>query len=672
MGGRRITSLIIAASVAAATVSITSWVGVSAGPSAVRLHLGTDAQQFSFGTTVQPLTVGKNSCAINSPTAGPLMVLSSGPNRSAPGLSNYGLGVKGTPNSGNGSPCAQVETTESLTLKPGAAIGGRLFTKVQLDLEMTGNAVVLASFRNGTGTPEVYTLQTGTSITTDQLAETDNDFSAPYVVSSSAGDQIDACAAPSNSGPNNAGNDNCEWQIDPSFDFDTLTLTVAVGTASLEGGGDFQNDPAHDSLFFFANTAPTAVDDTVAAQEDTPVTFDVLTNDSDPDGDSIEVQSNTTTTHGSLTRVGGVFTYTPAAEYSGPDSFTYVVTDGNGTSQATVTINVAAVNDAPVAISGPATTDEDTTSAPILVATDIDSSILSADCTTTEDGATVVDLGDGRIAFTPPPDFNGEVTITCDVADDQGAHSIAVAVVTVTVTPVNDAPVAVDDVASVDQELSIVIDVLSNDSDVDAGSSLVVTNLTGPSHGTVALVAGGVRYTPTPGYSGDDSFTYTANDGQADSNVATVDVAVCTVGTVTDADGDVSGTFTPITTEHGCKQYAVDAVQADGSVLFTPSGAEQIAYRGYLSLGAKPAALGLADPNGEKAFNLRYDPTGGTTFQPVQWCINPQFAVNGDVVSATLPSGESWCVASDSSRGDINGDVVTTWQVYGVDDPRFQ
>jgi hypothetical protein len=601
------------------------------------------------------------------------MSLSSTGSRSAPGLSNYGLGVKGTPNSGNGSPCSQVDPTETLTLRPGTTLGGRLFDKVQLDLEMTGNAVAVVTFSNGTST-ETYQLLTGTSITPEQLAETDNDFTPPYVVSSRPGDTSDACAAPNSSGPNSFGNDNCEWRIDPAIAFDAVTITVLVGTVTLEGGGDFANDPSHDSLFFLTNAAPVAVTDTVAVNEDTSVTFDVVANDTDADGDSLSVASFTSVAPAQLVAVGTrSFTYTPSPEYSGPDSFTYVVTDGSGTSQATVNISVAPVNDRPVAVSGVASTDEDTTSAPIVVATDIDSTVLSATCTSTGGpGATVTDLGDGQISFTPAPNFNGAVTIECDVADDQGAHTLTHAIVNVTVNPVNDAPVAVDDVASIDQEQFVVIPVLANDTDID-GDPLTVTSLVQPSNGTVTIVPGGIRYQPTSGFSGNDSFTYKANDGVAASNVARVDVAVCTVGAVTDTDGDVSGTFVPITTEHGCKQYAVDAVQADGTVLFTPSGAEQIVYRGYLSLGARPAPLGQADvPAGTFAFNLRYDPLDGTPVRPVPWCIDPQFAVNGDVTTATVPSGDSWCVASETSRGDAAGEVVTIWQVYGIDDPRFQ
>ena len=93
----------------------------------------------------------------------------------------------------------------------------------------------------------MYQLQTGTSITTAQSSEPDYDATVPYDASSSPGDTIDACAAPNSSGPNSGPNDNCEWTVQPGFNFDTVTLTtVSAGTVSLEGSSDFGNNPDFD------------------------------------------------------------------------------------------------------------------------------------------------------------------------------------------------------------------------------------------------------------------------------------------------------------------------------------------------------------------------------------------------------------------------------------------
>ncbi len=93
-------------------------------------------------------------------------------------------------------------------------------------------------------------------------------------------------------------------------------------------------------------------------------------------------------------------------------------------------------------------------------------------------------------------------------------------------TSPNSAPVASDDSAATSVDTSVVIAVLANDSDAD-GDALTVTDLTAPANGGVALNADGtVTYTPNAGFVGSDSFTYTAFDGSATSNVATVTVNV--------------------------------------------------------------------------------------------------------------------------------------------------
>ena len=173
-----------------------------------------------------------------------------------PGLANYGLGVKESPSSGNGNPCAQIAGSEVLTITPGSQLAGRNFREVRLDLEMTGDALVSVTLSRG-ATTRTYQLQTGHSITPDQTkpAEPDYDDVAPYEVSSIGTEILDACAAPNSSGPNSGGNDNCRWTITPGFDFNTIAVSSALGTATIEGGGDFGGGD-HDTLFVLGGTAP--------------------------------------------------------------------------------------------------------------------------------------------------------------------------------------------------------------------------------------------------------------------------------------------------------------------------------------------------------------------------------------------------------------------------------
>ena len=673
-GRKRLVGGITAIGLTASLSVIATQSEAGAAPQTIRLHLGSDYKAFVSGSTTQTLTTSRNSCAINS--AEPLIDLSSTGTQSSPGLVVDGLGVKGSPSSGNGSPCSQTDSTESLVLRPGTALSGRTFNSVRFDLEMTGNAVVVLTLSSST-TPantRAYRLQTGTSITTAESSEADYDLAPPYDVSSTGTEVIDACAAPNSSGPNSAGNDNCRWQVTPNFNFDTVRLSTDLGTVALEGAGDFSNAADFETVFFLSNAAPIAVTDSVTTNEDTPVTFDVLANDSDGDGQPLTISGSTLPARGTLApgATTGTFTYTPNLDLSGPDSFTYTITDGTDTATATVNISVTAVNDRPVALNPNVSTDEDT-AVVIPVATDVDSTVLDAVCTGVT-GGTVTNLGNGSIRYTPAANVNGSVTFTCAVTDDRGATTVVPATVTVGVNAVNDPPVAGDDSAEVNENTaltpsSVTIDVVSNDTDIDASSVLTVQSASGAAHGTTTVSAGTVTYVPDLHYVGPDSFTYTVTDGQATDTASvaiTVFQVICSGDTVTDTDGAVTGTFERLTDDQVCKRYVLDADAAGGTVLFTPDGAAQVDYRGFLTFDPQTA------PSGTLSLLLEYDPAGGFAFQPVQWCIDPQFDGVGAVVAATLPATESWCIASETTRGAAGGQVVTTWQVFGHDDPRFQ
>lgn len=130
---------------------------------------------------------------------------------------------------------------------------------------------------------------------------------------------------------------------------------------------------------------------------------------------------------------------------------------------------------------------------------------------------------DGSFSYSSAADFNGSDSFTYR-AFDGIAYSDA-ATVTLTVNPVNDAPVAVNDSASTQQDKSVMIPLLVNDSDVDSGS-LAIQSLTDPPHGTVTDNGNGtVTYTPDPGYTGEDMFGYTVTDGQlTDDAIVTINV----------------------------------------------------------------------------------------------------------------------------------------------------
>ena len=135
---------------------------------------------------------------------------------------------------------------------------------------------------------------------------------------------------------------------------------------------------------------------------------------------------------------------------------------------------------------------------------------------------------DGSFLYTPNANFNGTDSFTYTASDGSAASDVAT--VTITVNAVNDAPVAVDDAAATSEDTAVTGNVLANDTDVDAGTTLTAILVANPTHGTVTGVrAGSFIYTPAANFNGSDSFTYKASDGAADSNVATVTIAVTAV-----------------------------------------------------------------------------------------------------------------------------------------------
>lgn len=133
--------------------------------------------------------------------------------------------------------------------------------------------------------------------------------------------------------------------------------------------------------------------------------------------------------------------------------------------------------------------------------------------------------GDGSFDYTPEAGFSGTDSFTYAATDGTLDSDLATVNITVTPVPGNDAPVANNDSATTDADLAVVIDVLANDTDTE-GDALSITAVSQGGNGAVVNNGGDVTYTPDPGFSGSDSFSYTANDGTQDSNPATVTVTV--------------------------------------------------------------------------------------------------------------------------------------------------
>ncbi len=286
------------------------------------------------------------------------------------------------------------------------------------------------------------------------------------------------------------------------------------------------------------NDPPVAVADSVGLNEDAAATsIAVLANDTDVDGDPKTITSATQGTNGAVLVTGGGtgLTYRPNADFFGTDTFTYTL---NGGSTATVTVTVNPVDDAPVAVSDSASLTEDSGATPIAVLandTDIDAGPQAITAVTQGANGSVLVTGGGTgLTYQPNANFVGADSFTYTL---NGGSS---ATVNVTVTPVNDAPVAGDDSYTVAEDGSLTVVVtglLANDVDVD-GDAITATIVTQPAHGILtANPDGSFTYNPSANFVGTDTFTYRAGDGSLSSNLATVTLTVTPVNDAPTATG---------------------------------------------------------------------------------------------------------------------------------------
>jgi cysteine-rich repeat protein len=490
------------------------------------------------------------------------------------------------------------------------------------------------------GTPAHGTItNTGASVTYTPVANYNGTDSVSVMVSDGANDVTETLSitvTPVNDAPvvvadSLAGQRNMTLVTatsallanDTDIDGDTLTVTAvaaaSMGTVALAGTTVTYTPPAGfagTATFMYTvsdgsaeaigtvtvtisggNQAPVAVDDTATTAEDMPLALTsamLVANDTDPDGQTLSVMSVSGATNGTVVLAGNTATFTPTANYSGPATFDYVVTDGTATDTGTVAITVTPVNDAPVA-------NDDVTSTPRNTALVLPAATLLANDTDV-DGPTptitavanptngTVALAGTTITFTPTTSFTGAASFEYTLSDGTLSDT---ATVMVNVNASNVAPVAVDDTATTAEDMALTItaaNLATNDTDGD-GDALMVTAVANATSGTVALSAGTITFTPAANFNGAASFEYTVSDGTAtdtgvvavtvtpvnDAPVAVDDAATTTVNVPavilgsTLAANDTDVDLDPLTVTAAGNATNGTVLFAAGTVTFTPT-----------------------------------------------------------------------------------------------------
>lgn len=351
-------------------------------------------------------------------------------------------------------------------------------------------------------------------------------------------------------------------------------VLVSAGNIGQAWGASFDNTQYSErfEISIVQLDNPVAIDDADTTNQGQAKSIDVLNNDNDPNGDidsaSLQIVDASGLNPGSTAVVNaGQVLYTPAAGFTGDDTFTYRVSDASGnvsnTATVVVTVSVAGNTD-PVANDDALTVAEDTPGDidVLFNDTDADFDVLSVDSNTDPLRGSVVNNGDGTFTYTPDANLSGADSFTYTISDGNGGS--ATATVNITVTAVNDDPVASDDTVVTQVDTPLDIDVLNNDSDVDLTDVLSVQSFTQPGNGAVSANGDDtLRYVPNGGYTGADSFTYTISDGNGGMSTATVEITVISVA--------YSG---PVAPNDPGNQLSPDVTGGSNFTMINPSGSD--------------------------------------------------------------------------------------------------
>ncbi len=459
--------------------------------------------------------------------------------------------------------------------------------------------------------------------------------------------------------PNYNGTDVFTYKLcDTDGDCSTATVTVTIAPA---------------------NDVPIAVNDAISTSEDVPANGNAATNDT-PSGDGGNtwqlVGPNGGAAHGTVTMTSnGTYIYIPAANYNGTDVFTYKLCDANGDcSTATVTVTITPADDAPSAANDVITTNEDAPVSGNAASNDTPSS----DCQNiwsligNNGGAahgTVTMTTTGNFTYTPSPNYNGTDVFSYRVCDCDGDCDTAT--VTVTINPLNDVPVAVNDVNSTNEDTPVSGNAATNDTPSGDGGNMwtLVGNNGGAAHGTVTMNNNGTyTYAPAPNYNGTDVFTYTLCDVDGNCSTATVTITINAVDDKPVAVNDVN-TTNQNTAVNG-NAAANDTPSGDGGNVWALIGTNGSAAHGTVTMNQNGTYTYTPAPGytGTDAFNYSLcDADGDCSNAVVNITVNSPCATDviapnitcpsnttlslGSTCNATLPDYRQLATVSDNCSG---------------------
>jgi len=414
------------------------------------------------------------------------------------------------------------------------------------------------------------------------------------------------------------------------------------------------------------NDAPTANNDTLFVTDGGSATFNVTTNDTDPDG-TIDPASVTITqqpTLGSVTVNGdGTVTYTRSGPGTAADAFQYTVKDNTGATSNVATVTVT-VDTPPVANDDTATVAEGGSTSINVAANDTDSdgtiNPASIVIVTQPVNGLVTVNNDGTVTYVHDGSETTSDSFTYTIRDNAGAPSNT-ATVAITVTPVNDAPVANDDTGDTTPGGVVIIPVAANDTDADGTlDPASITIVTPPAHGTaVANADGTITYTHDGSATTTDTFDYTIKDNLGIvSNVATVTVTISLTNQAPVANDDAAF-VTPF--GQAFINVAVNDTDADGTIDPATIVITQDPAHGTVIVNADGTVTYVNDDPGAGTDSFQYtikDDQGATSnAATVTVTVNLAPVANDD--AATVDQGAATTIDVLGNDADVDGTLDT-------------